>query len=268
MAPFSIAIYITLAATNIAAALLLCATQTHDGNNTIRKLLAGLAFAEAAASAAAVCHTDGTTDAYGIVAAAARTTLTALAATVIYKAAKKHSRETAEETAEKENTGKALTEKDTAEREAIGKSLTEKDSAEEEAIGKTPSEEMQAKAQGSFDERILDINTIILEWATRADRPWLREGITINQVADDMKLHPRLLSRYINNVMKINFNQWINNMKVAEAKRIISESPDTSMADVAIKAGFTDATSMSKIFKQITGMPPSVYRNTQAVSRG
>ena len=155
---------------------------------------------------------------------------------------------------------------------SVDNTAGDSDTADTAAANAAPAQQQQPSGIGNataqtgtqltsnFNERILDINTIILGWLSRTDKPWLREGITITQVASEMDLHPRLLSRYINNVMKINFNTWINNMKVAEAKTTIEEHPELNMTDIAIQTGFTDATSMSKIFKQIVGMPPSVYR--------
>lgn len=100
------------------------------------------------------------------------------------------------------------------------------------------------------------------EWTQRADKPYLKESITIMQVAEQMGLNTRLLSNYLNSVKGRNFNAWINYLKVEETKLLLLADRSVSLSDIAYKMGFTDLASMSKIFKSIEGMPPSVYRQT------
>ena len=109
---------------------------------------------------------------------------------------------------------------------------------------------------------ISSIDTIVTAWTQREDKPYLKESITIMQVAEQMGLNTRLLSNYLNSVKGRNFNAWINYLKVEETKRMLLAERSVSLSDIAYKMGFSDLASMSKIFKSIEGMPPSVYRQT------
>ena len=109
---------------------------------------------------------------------------------------------------------------------------------------------------------ISSIDTIVTAWTQREDKPYLKESITIMQVAEQMGLNTRLLSNYLNSVKGRNFNAWINYLKVEETKRMLLADRSVSLSDIAYKMGFTDLASMSTIFKSIEGMPPSVYRQT------
>lgn len=106
------------------------------------------------------------------------------------------------------------------------------------------------------------IDNIVTAWTQRADKPYLKESITIMQVAEQMRLNTRLLSNYLNSVKGRNFNAWINYLKVEETKLLLLADRSVSLSDIAYKMEFTDLASMSKIFKSIEGMPPSVYRQT------
>lgn len=106
------------------------------------------------------------------------------------------------------------------------------------------------------------ISVIIDRWVNRGDRPYLAEGLTVNKVAEQMCLNKRLLSQYLNNVLNQNFNTWLNELKVKEVKRIIEEEPSQSFNTIAIRVGFSDAPSMTKIFKSVCGMTPTMYRNS------
>lgn len=107
------------------------------------------------------------------------------------------------------------------------------------------------------------IDNIVTEWTQRADKPYLKESITIMQVAEQMGLNTRLLSNYLNSVKGRNFNAWVNYLKVEETKLLLLADRSVSLSDIAYKMGFSDLASMSKIFKSIEGMPPSVYRQTR-----
>lgn len=106
------------------------------------------------------------------------------------------------------------------------------------------------------------IDNIVTEWTQRADKPYLKESITIMQVAEQMGLNTRLLSNYLNSVKGRNFNAWINYLKVEETKRMLLADRSMQLSEIAYKMGFSDLASMSKIFKSIEEMPPSVYRQT------
>ena len=119
------------------------------------------------------------------------------------------------------------------------------------------------EADAIMQQPILDSNSIddiVNEWIRRDDKPYLKESITITQVAEQMKLNARLLSNYINNVKGRNFNSWINFLKVEETKVMLLADRTLPLSDIAYRMGFADLASMSRIFKQMEGMPPSVYR--------
>lgn len=117
-----------------------------------------------------------------------------------------------------------------------------------------------SKPQSATDTSSID--TIVTKWTQREDKPYLKESITIMQVAEQMGLNTRLLSNYLNSVKGRNFNAWINYLKVEETKLMLLADRSVSLSEIAFKMGFTDLASMSKIFKSIEGMPPSVYRQT------
>lgn len=117
-----------------------------------------------------------------------------------------------------------------------------------------------SKQQPTTDTSSID--AIVTEWTRREDKPYLKESITIMQVAEQMGLNTRLLSNYLNSVKGRNFNAWINYLKVEETKLMLLADRSVSLSEIAFKMGFTDLASMSKIFKSIEGMPPSVYRQT------
>ena len=113
--------------------------------------------------------------------------------------------------------------------------------------------------QISIDRR--SIEALIHAWAVRPEKPYLAEGLTLAKVADEIGISPRSLSGFLNDIYEMNFNAWINNLRIEEVKRLIDAGTGKSMTDLAVMAGFTDLSAMSRIFKRITGITPSMYRS-------
>lgn len=103
----------------------------------------------------------------------------------------------------------------------------------------------------------------VKRWSNLSSKPYLQEGLTISSVAEQMKVSTRILSDYLNNVMSVNFNSWINSLRVEEIKRMLDEDNKISMSSLAFQTGFTDASAMSKVFKKFEGISPTAYRRRE-----
>lgn len=106
-----------------------------------------------------------------------------------------------------------------------------------------------------------NMEQIVRRWSDKPGKPYLGESITLADAATEMAISPRLLSGFLNSVYGMNFNTWINTLRVEEVKRILSAEASLSMAEVANRTGFTDASALSRTFKRIAGETPSNYRN-------
>lgn len=99
------------------------------------------------------------------------------------------------------------------------------------------------------------------EWEESEQCPYLAESLTISRVAEELKVSNRLLSEYLNNTLNVNFNTYINQLRINHIKKLLVENPDQTISDLAYLAGFTDASALTKVFKRFTGTTPSRYRN-------
>lgn len=98
------------------------------------------------------------------------------------------------------------------------------------------------------------------EWENKKEHPYLAESLTISKVADDLKVSNRLLSEYLNITLKVNFNTYINLLRINYIKKVLAENPNQTISELAYIAGFTDASALTKVFKRLTGTTPSKYR--------
>ena len=99
---------------------------------------------------------------------------------------------------------------------------------------------------------------IIEEWAGSDEKQFLKQGISVQEVADSIKVGKRVLSTFINRHYNMNFNTWINTLRMEEVCKYLKE--DYSFTEIAEMTGFTDLSSMSKIFKKMKGMTLTDYR--------
>lgn len=98
------------------------------------------------------------------------------------------------------------------------------------------------------------------KWQNDPRKFYLRDDINLLAVAEMVGVRPRFLSEYLNQVWGMNFNQYINTLRIEEAKRLILENTSRSFTDIANATGFVSVASLSKTFKRITGITPTRFR--------
>lgn len=106
----------------------------------------------------------------------------------------------------------------------------------------------------------MSIDDAVYHWTSRPDKPYLKQGITVASVSAEMKISPRVLSDYLNNVYEVNFNTWINTLRLEQAAEMMLENPKLPFKDLYAKVGFTDLAAFAKAFKKCYGMAPGQFR--------
>jgi len=86
------------------------------------------------------------------------------------------------------------------------------------------------------------------------------EKITLLEVAENIYVSQWHLSKLLNKHTNQNFSELLNNVRVEEGKKLLSE-PGLKVHEVSEKIGFSDVTHFSKIFRKVVGMSPNEYRN-------
>ncbi len=89
---------------------------------------------------------------------------------------------------------------------------------------------------------------------------YLKPGITISDVSTALGTNDKYISLSVNKYARMNFNHYINTLRVQEAKKLLLEpNRNSSIQDIAIACGFGNASSFIRVFKQITGLTPAYY---------
>lgn len=104
------------------------------------------------------------------------------------------------------------------------------------------------------------IESKVREWEQRPDKPWCKEDVSLYNVSDQMRVSTRVLSSYINSVKVMNFNTWINSLRVEEIKHQLDNDPDIDFYDLMLTSGFSSRASLSRAVKTQTGRTLSELR--------
>ena len=123
---------------------------------------------------------------------------------------------------------------------------------EAEAInsGKTSSQEHVVDT-----EAMHRVNLAVDKWIERGG--YLKSGQKLPTVADEIGLPQYLLSNWLR-MKDLKYSEWMTNLRIEEAKRMLQEHADWTNEAVADHCGFSRAY-FQRIFKQETGMAPSEY---------
>jgi AraC-like DNA-binding protein len=86
-------------------------------------------------------------------------------------------------------------------------------------------------------------------------------NISLNALSALLRTRSNYLSQIINEKTGNNFYRYINNLRIAEFKRLISlpENKDEKILSLAFDCGFNSKSSFHKYFKQSTGQTPTEY---------
>ena len=85
------------------------------------------------------------------------------------------------------------------------------------------------------------------------------EPITLKTLADEFGYTPTYFSRIFNEKFKIGFTNFINSLRIEEAKILLKESK--SMTEIAFSCGFSSIRNFNHAFKEHTGITPKEYRS-------
>lgn len=93
-------------------------------------------------------------------------------------------------------------------------------------------------------------------------KPYLNPKLTIKELAEGLEMHPKEVSRVINENFNQNFFNFINHYRVEEFKRKLLDSKNDNYTLIAIAydSGFNTKSSFNSIFKKLTGQTPSAYK--------
>lgn len=110
-------------------------------------------------------------------------------------------------------------------------------------------------------EEIANIK-LALNNALAEEQLFLNESLTLSNLANEVQLTDKKLSTFINQELRTNFYELINQYRLAAFKKALVEIENQHLTiwGIASKCGFNSKTSFNRIFKKQTGLTPSQYQ--------
>lgn len=90
---------------------------------------------------------------------------------------------------------------------------------------------------------------------------FLYPDLSLDKLAELMQVNKHYLSQAINENLKMNFFEYINSMRIEEAKNLLTSNKNYTVIEVAYQVGYNNKVSFNKAFKNITGLTPTEYKN-------
>ncbi len=91
---------------------------------------------------------------------------------------------------------------------------------------------------------------------------YINSNLTIIDLASEVDIHSKKVSQLINQFAQKNFNQFINEFRVDEAKKLLLNPDYNQLTIEAIykDAGFNSKSVFNTVFKEFTGLTPSNFK--------
>ena len=98
-------------------------------------------------------------------------------------------------------------------------------------------------------------------------RGYLRNGITVQQAADEMHVPRYQLSAWLKTTEQEQFSHWLTRLRIEEAKRQMQAHPEWSNDTIAEHCGFGSRSYFQTVFRKQTGMTPSAFLENVCVEK-
>ena len=98
----------------------------------------------------------------------------------------------------------------------------------------------------------------------KSEKNFLDANLSLDSVAENLLINKSYLSRIINMELEKGFSDYVNELRVEEAKRYMSnpEFKNYTLLSIGLEAGFNSKSAFNSAFKKYTGMTPSQFRNS------
>lgn len=122
-----------------------------------------------------------------------------------------------------------------------------------------PQEPETSSVSNAENVRMAELYHRILDLMERQDF-YKRPDLSIAQISDELATNDKYISQAINTFSNSNFNTFVNNYRINEARRLMVEQGHKLLVkEIADLCGFRNLNTFHKKFKEITGLTPSMF---------
>ncbi len=103
-----------------------------------------------------------------------------------------------------------------------------------------------------------------LKLVFESDKLFLDDSLTLHKLASALQTSDKKLSFYLNHHLNTNFYDFVNGYRIDEFKSILQDKTkeNLSLLGIAFECGFKSKSSFNRVFKKVTGLSPSQYKES------
>lgn len=112
--------------------------------------------------------------------------------------------------------------------------------------------------QNEYDAQFLEIDKFI-----KSEKIYLQPKYTLQNLSNDLNIGSSTLSATINRNAKKSFVDYINEMRVNQAKKFLLDDKyeNYTIASIGLESGFNSKSAFYDVFKKHSGMTPLAFKN-------
>ena len=107
-----------------------------------------------------------------------------------------------------------------------------------------------------------------LEVAFAAELLYRNAGLSLGSLSRHINENEHYVSQVINQELNASFYEYVNSHRIEHAKKLLIESPDRNVLDVALSVGFNAKSTFNSAFRRQTGTTPREFRAQANVQSG
>ncbi len=92
---------------------------------------------------------------------------------------------------------------------------------------------------------------------------FVRSGLTIKELSDLLYTNRTYLSEFIKTTYAMSFRDWITGLRIEYAKRLLTQYPKLTVADISERSGFISPSHFTRLFKKNAGCTPVKWRKKE-----
>ena len=97
------------------------------------------------------------------------------------------------------------------------------------------------------------------------NKNYSNSDLTIIDVEKNCGISERRISQLIKKETNLHFKQFLNNLRIVEAKRLLTET-DLHISEIAFNVGYGNISHFNRVFKSIVDQSPSSYRKNNNIN--
>lgn len=98
------------------------------------------------------------------------------------------------------------------------------------------------------------------------EKIYLNEDLTLEVLAEELELHPRQLSEFLNGKKQTTFNSFLHSYRIKEAKELLLKYPEKNVSDIGFEVGYKSLSSFYEAFKKELKITASEFRQKNSIS--